>query len=253
MLFFLQHRLDALREAVNGEAGIILAHHTRKMQKKQLAEDPFQALSGASSLRSYYTTGVMLFREDERQSRRQLLFELRNGSRVEGKCIDKVNGQWRELEANSKRLIKDKYSAKLDAERRRKQEAILQIIHEQARLGRVYTMNQFCQAFENSAGLGGTDTIRGRLDVLATKGHVKFFKNANDYGLPNPARTKYGFLCVEEMHMGKGKEKVNPKTGEITATLQRVYPTHYKCKQTAAVLPVEDQTVWIYDDEENIS
>ena len=126
---------------------------------------------------------------------------------------------------------------------------ILEIIYEESRSGRVYTMNQFCQAFENRAGLGGKDTIRGRLDVLATKGYVKFFKDANTYGLNSPSRTKYGFLCVEDMHLGTSEEVVDTLTGEISTKLQPVYPTHYKCRQTAAVLPVENPRVWVYDEE----
>lgn len=238
MLFFLQQRLDALRDAVNPDAGIILAHHTRKMQKKQLQEDPFQALSGAGSLRGYYTTGLIMFQPDEHQSYRQLIFELRNGPRLRSKVIDKVNGAWQELEDRSDRLVSRHYGHKLDAERRRKRDVILQILYEEARAGRVYTMNQFCQAFENRAGLGGKDTIRGRLDVLSTKGDVKFFKDADNYGLRSPSRTKYGFLCVEDMHLGTDEEMVDPQTGEVSAKLQAVYPTHYKCRQTSAVLPV---------------
>ena len=250
MLFFLQQRLDALRDAVNPDAGIILAHHTRKIQKKQLQEDPFQALSGASSLRGYYTTGLIMFQPDETQSYRQLIFELRNGPRLRSKVIDKVNGAWQELEYRSDRLVNRDYGHKLDAERRRKRDVILQILYEEARAGRVYTMNQFCQAFENRAGLGGKDTIRGRLDVLSTKGHVKFFKDANQYGLRSPSRTKYGFLCVEDMHLGTDEERVDPHTGAVSAKLQPVYPTHYKCRQTAAVLPVENPHVWMSDEED---
>ena len=250
MLFFLQQRLDALRDAVNPDAGIILAHHTRKIQKKQLEEDPFQALSGASSLRGYYTTGLIMFQPDENQSYRQLIFELRNGPRLRSKVIDKVDGAWQEMEYSSDRLVNRDYGQKLDAERRRKRDVILEIIYEESRAGRVYTMNQFCQAFENRAGLGGKDTIRGRLDVLSTKGYVKFFKDADNYGLSSPSRTKYGFLCVEDMHLGTGEEMVDPHTGEVSTKLQAVYPTHYKCRQTAAVLPVENPRVWIYDEED---
>ena len=249
MLFFLQQRLDALRDAVNPDAGIILAHHTRKIQKKQLEEDPFQALSGAGSLRGYYTTGLIMFQPDENQSYRQLIFELRNGPRLPSKVIDKIDGAWQEMAYRSDRLVNRDYGQKLDAERRRKSDVILEIIFEEARTGHVYTMNQFCQAFENRAGLGGKDTIRGRLDVLATKGYVKFFKDANTYGLNSPSRTKYGFLCVEDMHLGSSEEVVDTLTGEISTKLQAVYPTHYKCRQTAAVLPVENPRVWVYDEE----
>jgi putative DNA primase/helicase len=68
MLFFLSQRVERLRDAVNPEAGIVLVHHTKKLGKRQFEEDPFQALSGASSLRGYYSTGMLLFRADETRS-----------------------------------------------------------------------------------------------------------------------------------------------------------------------------------------
>jgi len=43
---------------------------------------------------------------------------------------------------------------------------------------------------------------------------------------------------------------VDPETGEISAKLRQVYPSHYKCKLSAAPLPVENPRVWIYDEEE---
>lgn len=250
MLFFLQQRLDALRDRVNPDAGLILAHHTRKIEKKKLEEDPFQALSGASSLRGYYTTGLIMFQPDEQQSVRQIIFELRNGPKLPSKLVDKIDDAWRELEHHSERLVNQDYGQKLDAERRRKHDVILQIIYEQARKGNVYTMNQFCQALENHAGLGGETSIRKRLEVLSTKGYIKFFRDAEEYGLPRASRTKYGYMCVEDMQLATGEEVVDPETGEISAKLRQVYPSHYKCKLSAAPLPVENPRVWIYDEEE---
>ena len=40
MLFFLQERVEALRDAVSAETGLILCHHTKKITKKQLLQDP---------------------------------------------------------------------------------------------------------------------------------------------------------------------------------------------------------------------
>ncbi len=244
MLFFLTKRLDTLRAALNPDAGIILAHHTRKLRKRELTEDPFQALSGASSLRGYYSTGLVLFKEDEQLSPRKLVFELRNGKEIKPKCIDKANEQWHEVDTSTQRIVKDKYARKLDAERKRKQNIILQLIHEEARLGKLYTINQFSEAFENKSGLGSTETIRNRLNVLATRGDIKFSKDTTLYRGNTPLRTKFGFLCVEGMHVPNGKSQVNSTTGETTVTLQPVYPTHYKCKQTAAALPVKDKFIW---------
>ena len=46
---------------------------------------------------------------------------------------------------------------------------ILGILLDEAACGRLYTTNQFCEFFENKSGLGGKDTIRDRISVLATK------------------------------------------------------------------------------------
>ncbi|WCR54473.1 MAG: hypothetical protein PG981_001495 [Wolbachia endosymbiont of Ctenocephalides orientis wCori] len=64
MLFFLQERLEKLRTLVNPDSGIILVHHTKKICKKQLEEDPFQNLSGAGSLIGFYTTGMIMFKPE---------------------------------------------------------------------------------------------------------------------------------------------------------------------------------------------
>ncbi len=94
MLFFLQKALERLRNAINPDAGIILTHHTKKLSKKMLEEDPFQGLSGAGSLRGFYTTGMVMFSQDEGSTVRQIVFELRNGERVPSKLVDKINGSW---------------------------------------------------------------------------------------------------------------------------------------------------------------
>jgi hypothetical protein len=252
MLFFLQERVEALRDAVSCEAGLILCHHTRKITKKQLAEDPFQALSGAGALRGFYTAGILMHRPDEDRPERMLHFELRNGPAIEPKLIDKVNGHWIELDRRGERLIRRSLGEKLDAERVRKRDVILQILFEEARQGRVYTGRQFAEAFENKAGLGGNATIRERISVLATKGYVKFFRNYQDYGLLTAARSRFGYLCVDGMELGTPEQSVDPSTGEVTVTEPMpVLPTHYKCPQTGVALAVENPAVWVYrhDDE----
>ena len=129
-----------------------------------------------------------MHRPDEDRPERMLQFELRNGPAIEPKLVDKVNGRWIELDRRGERLVRKSLGEKLDAERIRKRDVILQILFEEARQGRVYTASQFAEAFENKAGLGGNATIRERLSVLATKGFVKFFRNHQEYGLPPAAR-----------------------------------------------------------------
>ena len=95
MLFFLQKTLEKLRNVINPDSGIILTHHTKKLSKKMLEEDPFQGLSGAGSLRGFYSTGMVMFSQDEESAVRQIVFELRNGERVASKLVDKINGRWK--------------------------------------------------------------------------------------------------------------------------------------------------------------
>ena len=193
------------------------------------------ALSGAGSLRSFYTSGIIMHRPDEDRPERMLHFELRNGPGIEPIVIDKANGRWIEIDRSSERLVRKAMGDKLDAERVRKHDVILGVLLDEALEGRLYTINQFAEAFENRGGLGGKDTIRDRLNVLATKGFVKFLRDGTPYGL-GPSRSRFGFLCVEGMTAPTGAEAIDPDTGEVVAATIAVLPTHYKSPQTGVLL-----------------
>ena len=250
MLYFLSQRVERIRQAVNPDAGVILAHHTKKLGKRQFEEDPFQALAGAGSLRGYYSSGMLLFRPDEAQSTRHLIYELRNGPAIETKFVDKMDGQWHEVDVNDRLVLKE-YGERLDAERRRKRDAILQILFEEAAQGRCYTANQLAESFEGKAGLGGERTIRERISALSTQGYIKFFRNSTDYGLPSIGRSKFGYLCVEGMVLNTHTGEPDPDTGELPLRPLRVLPTHYKCPQSGAAMPVENPDVWVYQETSN--
>lgn len=249
MLFFLQERVEALRDAVAPDAGLILCHHTRKITKKQLVEDPFMALSGAGSLRSFYTSGVIMHRPDEDRPERMLHFELRNGPGIEPMIVDKADGRWIAIDRSETRLVRREFGEKLDAERARKHDVILQLLFDEAEAGRLYTALQFAESFENQAGLGGKDTIRERISVLATKGFIKFVRDGAPFGLPT-SRSKFGYLCVEGMAFPTGEETADPDTGEVVPVRIPVFPSTYKCPQSGAALPVENPLVWVYQTEE---
>ena len=201
MMFFLKDRVEALREAVNPDCGVILVHHTRKLAKQQVKDDPFLALSGASALRGFYTSGLLMHRPDEERTERRLEIELRNGPALPAKIVDKLAGRWVEIDPNHERLVRKEVGARLDAERVRKNEVICEILYNETAAGRMFTMAQFAEAFENKAGLGGRDTIRDRISVLATKGFVKFVRDGAPFGLPT-SKSKFGYLCVEGMRFG---------------------------------------------------
>ncbi len=249
MMFFLRDRVEVLREAVNPDCGVILVHHTKKLGKHQVKEDPFLALSGASSLRGFYTSGIIMHRPDEEASERKLEIELRNGPALPSKLIDKVKGQWVELNPMNERLVRKDVGAKHDAERVRKGDVILGILLDAASDGHLYTINQFAEAFENTAGLGGKDTIRERLNVLSTKGFIKFLRDGKPYGLA-PSRSRFGYLCVEGMEFPGEGEQVDPDTGEVQPTRIPVRPTHFKSPRTGALLEVENPEIWVYAQED---
>ena len=249
MLFFLQSRVEALRDEVAPEAGIILAHHTKKLSKQQVKDDPFLSLSGASALRGFYTSGMILFRPDEEETPRELHVELRNGPGLNPLLIDKRGGAWVELDRKGERIVRRDVGARLDAERSRRHDVILQIIAQEAREGRVFTGGAFAAQFENTHGLGGNDTIARRINVLANKGYIKFLRAAPEHGIPASKSSK-GYLLVQDMLFGTGEETVDPETGEITPTLVRLLPSHFQSDTNSAVLPVENPEVWVLNDPE---
>jgi hypothetical protein len=229
---------------VNADAGVILVHHTRKAGKQQVKDDPFLALSGASALRGFYTSGLLMHRPDEASTARRLEIELRNGPALPAKLIDKVNGRWIELNPMNERLVRKEVGERYDAERLRKGDVILGLIFEEAAQGRLYSTMQFAEAFENKGGLGSKHTIRERLSVLATKGFVKFLRDGTAFGYP-VMRSRFGYLCIEGMHF-MPEDRVDPLTGEIVLGAQSVLPSHYKCPQSGACLNVENPHVWVY-------
>jgi hypothetical protein len=239
MLAFLQDRVEELRSRINPNAGIILAHHTKKIDKKSVEEDPFQSLSGASAIRSFYSTGIIMFRPDETQSHKQLIFELRNGASLDTKTIDKIDGYWREIEHYSERLVNKHYGEKLDAERRRRHDKILEILFEEGRKGKLYTSSMFAQVWENLGGLGGKHSIRDRIDVLTSKGYIKFVKEG-------AARSKNGHLCVEGMEVPTDKTEMDTVTGKPIPVFKRLLPTHFRSPSDGGLMPIEDPEIWIY-------
>ncbi len=249
MLFFLQSRVEALRDQVAPEAGIILAHHTRKLSKQQIRDDPFLSLSGASALRGFYTAGMLLFRPNEEETPRELHIELRNGPALSPLLIDKAAGRWVELNRRNERLVRKDIGRKLDAERTRRHDVILRLIAEEAEEGRLCTANAFASKFENKRGLGGKDNIRERIGVLATKGYIKYRRDARDLGQPY-TRSKNGYLVVQDMLLVTGEETIDPETGEIIPTTVRVLPSHFQCPRSEALLEVENPGVWVLHDPE---
>jgi len=249
MMFFLKDRVEVLRDYINPDCGVILAHHTKKLSKLQVKDDPFLALSGASALRGFYTSGLILHRPDEDNPQRKLEIELRNGPALDAKLIDKIKGEWVELNPMSERLVRAEVGAKQDAERDRKRDVILTLLFDEAAEGRIYTSTQFGAGFENQHGLGSEFTIRQRINVLATKGFVKFRREMAEQGFP-ATKSHFGYLCVDGMRFGR-ERVIDPETGEVLAEGEPVLPTHFKCPHSGRAREVENPAVWVYPEAVN--
>ncbi|BET28989.1 hypothetical protein wCauATS_11910 [Wolbachia pipientis] len=91
----LQHAIEKLRSKINPMAGIIITNHTKKVSTSTLEKNPFQALVGANALRSFYTSGIVIFQPNKRTNILQVVYELRNGRSIPTKFINKINGCWK--------------------------------------------------------------------------------------------------------------------------------------------------------------
>ncbi|WP_234990301.1 AAA family ATPase [Roseivivax lentus] len=249
MMFFLKERVEVLRDHIDPDCGVILIHHTNKLSKQQVKDDPFLALSGASALRGFYTSGLILHRPDEDCSQRKLEIELRNGPALPPKVIDKVGGQWVEINPMNERLVRQEVGAKHDAERDRKRDVILSILIDEAAEGKLYTSTQFREAFENQRGLGSQFTIRDRINVLATKGDIRFLRDGTRFS-HSVVRSRFGYLCAEGMVFGR-KGRVDPETGEVQDSAIPVVPSHYKSPSNGQCMDLEDPSDWSIREEEN--
>lgn len=227
MNIFLRDRVERLRNQINPKSGIIISHHLRKISKASFEESPFEALAGASCIRRRFTSGIIIYCPDEDQSARKLIFELRNGPKIKPKWVDKIDGKWVELEGSYAKIANQTTCNKQDAERIRKKDKIIEVVDDQAQLGSMFTMQQFCEKFEGKEGLGSSKSIRERLEILATDGDIKFCKNAEIYGFPSPERSKYGYLCIDNMHLKIQK-------GEVL-----VEATHRKCPGSGKIIEIK--------------
>ncbi|WP_264328851.1 AAA family ATPase [Wolbachia endosymbiont (group A) of Andrena hattorfiana] len=94
-LSLLQNGIEKLRSATNPAVGIIMIHHTKKVSTATLEKNPFQALVGANALRSFYTSGIVMFQPSRRENILQVVYELGNGKPIPAKFISRANGCWK--------------------------------------------------------------------------------------------------------------------------------------------------------------
>jgi len=183
----LWEKINRLREAINPDAGIILVHHSKKIDKNLLKDDVFNAIAGSGALRGLYTTGILLYCvNEELPNNLRMSFEVRDKHPKEDFIRDKEILREGGIFVNHGNAIYScayKAEQKNNADRARKQEKILELIANEAEEGRIYGISHFAERFEGKYNIGSKNTIIDRINVLATNGWIRFFKDPENYGL----------------------------------------------------------------------
>lgn len=104
---FLTGRLEAVRQAVNPLAALILVHHSTKKAVDELARDPFAAIRGAGALRGYYDSAIVIYRASEEGKARKIHFELRSGESPEPMTVELVGGRFQAADEGAVDVSKD--------------------------------------------------------------------------------------------------------------------------------------------------
>jgi len=175
MMTFLKSRVEALREYAAPHTAFILVHHTKKIAKDELFKDPFQMFSGASSLRRYYTTGMLMYRTDEEISECVLTYEVRNGERIPNKRVDKDYGKWVEVADEQSRAVKkmEESGSKHRVDRQKRMDTILERLRDDASRNVYHTTAGFSKLYEHKYGLPRSRSIQEMLGVmLAQMSHI---------------------------------------------------------------------------------
>lgn len=94
LMRFLTARVEAVRQAVNPMACVVMVHHATKRSAEDMSRDPFVAIRGASALRGYYDSAIVIFRASEESKARKVHFELRSGESPEPMLVELTGGRF---------------------------------------------------------------------------------------------------------------------------------------------------------------
>jgi hypothetical protein len=235
MMDFLR-RLESIRAKVNPMAGLILVHHTAKIARRDMTEDPFNAIRGAGALRGHYSSAILIMRESEMTNARRVFFDIRIAESPAPIAIEYDGARFVEI-TEEQRIAGARQGARHDLEARRKGGAI---VKEVARLaaeeGRLMTTRQFSEVYANTRGLGSARNIERKLSELASKGWIKFADGRDlpaSFDIPHP--NSAGFMVVEGMQCLHQDFDAGVVYGHFP-----VYPTHEKSSTSGALVAVVD-------------
>ncbi len=105
LMRFLTGRIEAIRQQINPMAFVLLVHHATKKSADDMARDPFVAIRGASALRGYYDSAIVIYRPGEDTKARKVHFELRSGESPDPMTVQLVDGRF---------VMADKVASQID-------------------------------------------------------------------------------------------------------------------------------------------
>ncbi|OED43328.1 hypothetical protein AB833_04090, partial [Chromatiales bacterium (ex Bugula neritina AB1)] len=165
LLAFFTQRLEVILQHVNPKAALIVVHHTNKITRRMLIDDPMAAISGGGAILSYPTSLSVLAKSDEGQgpSTLSMWSELRNGPSLGTHEFQRDKAGWQEVAGSNLRLVRQRWGEMNDKEQERKRRTILEFIFNEASEGRLYTSSSLSKKLSGKYGLGSEATIRRHL------------------------------------------------------------------------------------------
>jgi len=247
MIYFIRNLKALLRDKVNTNASLMVAHHTRKISYQERSKGAgamMDTMAGAGSLRGMHDYMMMLSLEDpyDINNRTRIIdFECRSGvwedprSRPPGRIrtAKDPTGAWQILD--NPHVDEDTRTTNNRLVREKKSDAILTFIFQEAKEhGRLYTRDALIKGLEDKFGLGGASAIRDRVDVLIQKWHIKLTSEAYRFGdFKQGKRPGDMYLVVYDTVMPDGRA---------------VYATHCKSRNDNTYQEVNDIRIWQLND-----
>ena len=223
------HRwLESTREDVAiqwPDAAIVLVHHSRKATHKELQDDPFSTLRGATSLRGAYDLGMILAKTSEESDTRRLWIEARNSPDTPGPLSLRFGGGGFSV-VPSADAPNATLAERWDAAAQMRAETILSVLLVEGAEQRAYTVKTFSERWANREGLPSARGIREILSKMGTRGLVAYSRNVPT-GVPLSDRS-HGHLVCEGWAYG---ETPCP-------------PTHFRSAEADQVLPLGEPMTW---------
>jgi len=233
--------LDEFRDTLNPEAATIILHHANKTNRKEMLEDPFNALRGASYLRGYYTSAIFVAKLSEEGEERKIFFDVRAGIAPAPKVVEYQDGAFVDV-MNFDALAGETQLDTWNAERRRQRDRILREINRRALcLGEIHASKELSELLAEEDDLPGSRRVRSLLSEYATRGYLRFSDGSAVGFQPCDGRSS-GYVITETTEI----------LGDL-GVIDPVLPTHYKDRTNGLLVKIDEDSEppeWHYDDPE---